>query len=86
VTPSTPILLTPHAHGSGLEVLPGTGVGLGIETKTHALRSVFGERERAACPFPGNYGGKEKLGVSEEDEKDETLMAICAAIAINVSI
>lgn len=52
-----------------------------VEAKTHGLRSVLGERERTPCPFPGEYGGREKCGVSEEDEKDEVLMALAAACA-----
>jgi hypothetical protein len=46
---------------------------------------VLGEKERPPCPFPAEYGGKEKLGVSDEDEKDEVLMAVCAACAKLVS-
>jgi hypothetical protein len=57
-----------------------------VEPKTHALRSVLGEKDRAVCPFPGEYGGRVKLGLSEEDEKDEVFMAVCAAIAYFVSI
>jgi hypothetical protein len=52
-----------------------------VEAKAHGLRSVHGERERVVCPFPGEYGGKEKCGVSTEDLADEVLMAICAACA-----
>lgn len=52
-----------------------------MEAKAHGLRSVHGERERVACPFPGEYGGKEKCAVSAEDLADEVLMAVCAACA-----
>ncbi len=57
-----------------------------VEAKSHALRSVFGEKDRAACPFPGEYGGAGRCGVMEEDERDEVLMATCAACASVVSL
>lgn len=86
-TPVTPAILTPSDS-------PNTTVSLVqitrpipktyVEPKTHSLRSVGGERERVACPFPEKYGGKDKCGVSDEDEKDETLMALCAALAVSV--
>ena len=54
-----------------------------IEAKAHGLRSV-GSVDKAECPFPAQFGGCEKCGVSEEDERDESLMAICASIASTV--
>ena len=56
-----------------------------VEHKSHALRSVENAAERTTCPFPGEYGGREKCGVSEEDEADEVLMAVCGACALLVS-
>lgn len=55
-----------------------------VESKAHALRSVLGDKERTPCPYPSQYGGKEKCGVADDDERDEVLMAICAACAVMV--
>ena len=43
------------------------------------------DKERSPCPFPAQYGGKDRCGVTEEDERDEVLMAVCAACATTVS-
>ncbi|KAI9632828.1 uncharacterized protein MKK02DRAFT_41140 [Dioszegia hungarica] len=49
--------------------------------RSHALRSEWMAAERTACPFPAEYGGRDKCGVSEEDEADEVLMAVCGSLA-----
>ncbi|ORX35327.1 hypothetical protein BD324DRAFT_652461 [Kockovaella imperatae] len=74
--PSTPPLLTPTT-----ELPPKLG-RQAIESKPHALRSVLGEKERSPCPFPTQYGGRDKCAVVEDDERDEVLMAVCGACAI----
>jgi hypothetical protein len=48
------------------------------------LRSVLGQTEKVPCPFPGQYGGRDKCGIAEEDELDSVLMAICSACATMV--
>ena len=59
--------------------------GPAVDRKSHALRSVLGEKDRTQCPFPAQYGGRDRCGVVDEDERDEVLMAICAACASTVS-
>ncbi|KAK8861734.1 hypothetical protein IAR55_002557 [Kwoniella newhampshirensis] len=54
-----------------------------VEAKAHGLRSVGGASERTPCPFPAAWGGKEKCGITEEDEADEVLMSILGAIALH---
>ncbi|WVR03676.1 hypothetical protein IAU60_000671 [Kwoniella sp. DSM 27419] len=51
------------------------------ESKAHGLRSVGGAAERTPCPFPAAYGGRDKCGISAEDEGDEVLMSILSSIA-----
>lgn len=100
-TPFTPGPLTPADHstpffgftnavsGSSKQGRAQTPAGYtprqSVERKSHALRSVEIAAERTPCPFPSEYGGKEKCGVSDEDEADEVLMAVCGACALMVS-
>ncbi|WWD16342.1 hypothetical protein CI109_100768 [Kwoniella shandongensis] len=77
--PSTPLPsgpLTP-SDSAGRSSRPSTVV----EAKAHGLRSVGGASERTPCPFPAAWGGKEKCGISDEDEADDVLMSILGAIA-----
>ncbi|KAL7420103.1 hypothetical protein Q5752_005068 [Cryptotrichosporon argae] len=67
--------------GPGPSSRPRTAAPL-IEPKTHGLRNQVQARERQACPYPADYGGKDKCQVHDEDETDDVLMAICAACAI----
>ena len=78
-TPVTPVISTPPEPLSPPSTSRIQSKHSGITTKSHALRSVLGEKEREPCPYPGQYGGPAKCGVTEEDEKDEVLMATCAA-------
>ena len=80
--PSTPLSATPDASGSTSK----SAKAAPVEAKAHGLRSVHGERERVACPFPEQYGGNDKCGVSAEDLADEVLMAVCAACASLVGL
>nr|XP_018266942.1 uncharacterized protein I303_00922 [Kwoniella dejecticola CBS 10117]OBR89100.1 hypothetical protein I303_00922 [Kwoniella dejecticola CBS 10117] len=76
-TPFTPGPSTPSQAG-----LSGKGrASSTVEAKAHGLRSIGGAGERTPCPFPAQYGGKEKCGLMEEDEADEVLMGILASIA-----
>lgn len=84
--PSTPLILTPSEPISPPSTSRHHAKQASVEAKTHALRSVFGEKERESCPYPGQYGGAAKCGVSDEDEKDEVLMATCAACSSVVSL
>nr|XP_019048964.1 hypothetical protein I302_02744 [Kwoniella bestiolae CBS 10118]OCF27894.1 hypothetical protein I302_02744 [Kwoniella bestiolae CBS 10118] len=72
-TPFTPPPATPSDIGSSSKGRP--------EAKTHGLRSVGGASERTPCPFPAHWGGRDKCGISEEDEADEVLMSILGSIA-----
>lgn len=86
--PSTPAAIQPPSAAStpsGRPIFTPIAPRPPVETKTHALRSVGGNQDRAPSPFPEQYGGKEKCGVSEEDEADEVLMAVCSACASLVS-
>ncbi|WWC86029.1 uncharacterized protein L201_000900 [Kwoniella dendrophila CBS 6074] len=79
-TPSTPFATgpgTPSDIGSSSRGRPASIV----EAKTHGLRSVGGASERTPCPFPEQWGGKGKCGITEEDEADEVLMGILGSIA-----
>ncbi|WVQ62449.1 uncharacterized protein L199_000589 [Kwoniella botswanensis] len=72
-TPFTPSPATPSDIGSSSKGRP--------EAKTHGLRSVGGASERTPCPFPAQWGGRDKCGILEEDEADEVLMSILGSIA-----
>lgn len=56
-----------------------------VEPKAHGLRNSHQQRERQSCPYPQDFGGKEQCGITEEDEADEVLMAVCGACAVMVS-
>jgi hypothetical protein len=56
-----------------------------VAPKNHQTRN-HGDKDRESCPFPEQYGGSAKCGVSDEDEQDEVLMACCAALAQVVSV
>lgn len=55
-----------------------------VAPKNHQTRN-HGDKDRETCPFPEQYGGGAKCGVTDEDEQDEVLMACCAALAQVVS-
>nr|XP_019014584.1 uncharacterized protein I206_00667 [Kwoniella pini CBS 10737]OCF53365.1 hypothetical protein I206_00667 [Kwoniella pini CBS 10737] len=76
-TPFTPGPATPSDLGSSSKGRPSSIV----ESKTHGLRSVGGASERTPCPFPTQWGGRDKCGLTEEDEADEVLMGILGSIA-----
>ncbi|WVQ78634.1 hypothetical protein IAT38_000721 [Cryptococcus sp. DSM 104549] len=77
-TPGPP---TPGSDGAGVGGRHSARAGAAVEHKAHGLRSVGGASERTPCPFPAQWGGRVKVGITEEDEGDEALMSICAAIA-----
>jgi hypothetical protein len=56
-----------------------------VAPKNHQTRN-HGDKDRETCPFPEQYGGKAKCGITDEDEQDECLMACCAALAETVSL
>lgn len=77
---------TPSTAGPSRPPAPIPGLGPGVGGRGHALRSVgAAAAERTPCPFPAEYGGREKCGIHEEDEADEVLMAGCGALALLVS-
>lgn len=90
-TPSTPLSLTPvptpitASQPVASSSKPPPPSRQPVDFKAHALRSVIGGNERVSCPFPGQYGGRDKCGVMEDEEGDEILMSICAACAAMVS-
>ena len=56
-----------------------------VEPKNHQTRN-HGDKDRQSCPFPEEYGGQAKCGVSDADAEDDVLMACCAALAQVVSV
>lgn len=56
-----------------------------VAPKNHQTRN-HGDKDRETCPFPEEYGGAAKCGVSDVDAEDEVLMACCAALAQSVSV
>ncbi|WRT63914.1 uncharacterized protein IL334_000840 [Kwoniella shivajii] len=76
-TSCTPGPSTPYELG-----LSGKGKpACSVEAKAHGLRSVGGASERTPCPFPAQWGGRDKCGITEEDENDDVLMSILGSIA-----
>lgn len=86
--PSTPAAPSPLAAPSppvaGPSRTPNPLSKSYVAPKNHQTRN-HGDKDRAPCPFPDQYGGKVKCGVSDQDEADEYLMATCAALAQTVS-
>ena len=56
-----------------------------VEPKNHQTRN-HGDKDRQSCPFPDEYGGQAKCGVTDADAEDDVLMACCAALAQVVSL
>ncbi|ODN77219.1 hypothetical protein, variant [Cryptococcus amylolentus CBS 6039] len=78
-SPATPGPPTPESD-------PGKGGGslrktLAVEAKTHGTRRAGNAVERRPCPFPSQWGGRNKCCISQEDEADEVLMGIFSSIA-----
>jgi hypothetical protein len=84
VTPSSSTAAAPSPPVAGPSRTPNPLSKSYVAPKNHQTRN-HGDKDRETCPFPDMYGGKGKCGVSDEDERDDVLMACCAAIAKAVS-
>ncbi|WVQ77289.1 hypothetical protein IAR50_006973 [Cryptococcus sp. DSM 104548] len=78
-SPATPGPPTPESDpGRGGTSLRKT---LAVEAKTHGTRRAGNAVERRPCPFPSQWGGRNKCCISQEDEADEVLMGVFSSIA-----